>query len=337
MLGRPADDPISGLDGIRRDLAATIVAAAERDRSDTELSRIRAAEASNAVALDAALAEHAAILAEGGVAEPAALRLAVAGAAQRAAIEREVTAADHTLVALSGPGEAVTAFKADLAGIGDLARIQADLEVEVEQDRALEARRASLLEGLGAERETIARIERSAESAELRQQRADRIAELRELAETWSVTSIALALLRRTRERYEREHRPDVLKAAEELLSAWTGGRYVRILAPLGKQVQELERNDGVIVPLGGLSTGTAQQLYLALRFGLVDHFARQAESLPVVMDDILVNFDPERAERAARSIEDLATRHQVLYFTCHPGTLLNATREIDLPAVGRA
>ncbi|MGH2464224.1 MAG: ATP-binding protein, partial [Candidatus Limnocylindrales bacterium] len=143
-------------------------------------------------------------------------------------------------------------------------------------------------------------------------------------------------LLRRTRERYEREHRPEVLKAAEELLATWTAGRYVRILAPLGKQVQELERSDGVVVPLGGLSTGTAQQLYLALRFGLVDHFARQAESLPIVMDDILVNFDPVRAERAARSIEDLATRHQVLYFTCHPGTPLEAAATIELPSFVR-
>jgi uncharacterized protein YhaN len=125
-----------------------------------------------------------------------------------------------------------------------------------------------------------------------------------------------------------------VLSVAEGLLTSWTNGRYVRILAPMGKPVQELERNDGVLVPLNALSTGTAQQLYLALRFGLVEHFAGQAESLPVVMDDIRVNFDPIRAERAARSIEDLATRHQVLYFTCHPATPLAAARTIELPAL---
>jgi len=92
-----------------------------------------------------------------------------------------------------------------------------------------------------------------------------------------------------------------------------------------------------VLVPLAGLSTGTAEQLYLAMRFGLVEHFGREAESLPVVMDDILVNFDPERAERAARSIEELATRHQVLYFTCHPGTPLHADEVIELPTLARA
>ena len=47
------------------------------------------------------------------------------------------------------------------------------------------------------------------------------------------------------------------------------------------------------------LSRGTAEQLYLALRFGLIEEFARHAEPLPVVMDDILVNFDEARTERA--------------------------------------
>jgi len=228
------------------------------------------------------------------------------------------------------------AFEADLAGFADLAVIQSELEAELVRSRTAESRRTAVLQELGAEREAITRIEHSADAAELRQHKADRIAELQDLAESWSVTTIALALLRRTRARYEKEHRPQVLSVAEGLLATWTDGRYVRILAPMGKQVQELQRSDGVNVPLAALSTGTEQQLYLALRFGLLEHFAGQAESLPVVMDDILVNFDPVRAERAARSIEDLATRHQVLYFTCHPGTPLAADRTIDLPALLR-
>ena len=38
-------------------------------------------------------------------------------------------------------------------------------------------------------------------------------------------------------------------------------------------------------------------------------------------MDDILVNFDPERAEEAARAIAELADENQVIVFTCHPPT----------------
>ena len=336
-LGRAADDPLAGLDWVRGDLAAAVDASTSQDRANRDIARIEGAAAESVADLAAASGRAALILAQGGAADGPSLRAAVAEAGERRDVEREVRSARDTLIALSGPGVALLAFEADLGAIADIGAVQAALVGINEAARELEDRRATTLEALGAEGRVIAEIERSAAAAELRQQRADRLAEMDGLAETWAVTTIALGLLRRTRSRFEREHRPDVLKQAEAILSAWTDGRYVRIVAPLGKQIQELERRDGVHVPLAGLSTGTAEQLYLAMRFGLVEHFGREAESLPVVMDDILVNFDPVRAERAARSIEELATRHQVLYFTCHPGTPLNPSRTIELPTLFKA
>lgn len=53
----------------------------------------------------------------------------------------------------------------------------------------------------------------------------------------------------------------------------------------------------------------------------LIREFGRRAEHLPVIMDDILVNFDPERAPAAAQTILDLAESCQILFFTCHPET----------------
>ncbi len=331
-LGRVADDPLAGLEAVRRDLANALDAAGTQQRASQDLERVEAALAATGASHQDATTRLAAILAEGHSADSASLRGAIAEANRRTDVAREIQAARGTLVALSGPADALVAFETDLATIADISDVEAGLASVAERNRELEARRAATLEQLGAEGRAIAEIENSAAAAELRQQRAERLTEMAVLAESWSVTTIALGLLRRTRSRYEREHRPDVLKEAETLLAAWTDGRYVRIHAPLGKQIQELERRDGVHVPLAGLSTGTAEQLYLAMRFGLVEHFGREAESLPLVMDDILVNFDPLRAERAARSIEDLATRHQVLYFTCHPGTPLAAAATIELP-----
>jgi len=156
-------------------------------------------------------------------------------------------------------------------------------------------------------------------------------------ADRWTTLALAGTILRRTRERYEREHQPAVVQIAERFLREWTDGRYRRIVAPLEGaalgvgSIQQVELANGRLLPITALSTGTAEQLYLALRFGLVEHFATSAESLPLIMDDILVNFDPVRAARAARSIEELATRHQVLYFTCHPETPLRHDAEIVL------
>jgi uncharacterized protein YhaN len=106
---------------------------------------------------------------------------------------------------------------------------------------------------------------------------------------------------------------------AERYFATITNGRYPRIVAPPGETNVLVEPEEGSVLTPEQLSRGTVEQLYLALRFGLIEQFARASEPLPVVMDDILVNFDPKRAERAARAIGQLASRHQVLFFTCHP------------------
>ena len=67
------------------------------------------------------------------------------------------------------------------------------------------------------------------------------------------------------------------------------------------------------------LSRGTREQLYFALRLALIKNRAKTAEPLPLIMDDVLVNFDPSRLRRAVDAILTLASNHQILYFTCQP------------------
>ena len=72
------------------------------------------------------------------------------------------------------------------------------------------------------------------------------------------------------------------------------------------------------------MSDGTRDQLYLALRLAYIKNHALHAAPLPVIMDEVLVNFDPQRAERTARAFVELTgggqgKAHQLLYFTCQP------------------
>ena len=69
------------------------------------------------------------------------------------------------------------------------------------------------------------------------------------------------------------------------------------------------------------LSRATAEQLFLALRLSYIDNLAGAHPSLPVLMDDVLVNFDDDRRWAAARVITEFAASRQVVYFTCHPAT----------------
>jgi uncharacterized protein YhaN len=65
------------------------------------------------------------------------------------------------------------------------------------------------------------------------------------------------------------------------------------------------------------MSSGTADQLYLALRIASVEDYLRRARPLPFVADD-LVNFDDERAAAGFKVLGQLAQTTQVLFFTHH-------------------
>ena len=98
-----------------------------------------------------------------------------------------------------------------------------------------------------------------------------------------------------------------------------TDKRYNRLYAPIGeKKIMVVDAAGNTKQP-HELSRGTREQLYLALRFGLIRDLGEHTERLPVVIDEVLVNFDPYRARLTAQSLELLARTNQVLVFTCHP------------------
>ncbi len=312
--------------------------AGERRRAEAEraLAERTAALEEARRSSEVAQAALAAFLAELEAADGDALRREVERSSRAATLEEAIAAAARTLTTLSGPGDALAAFEADLSAVSDLDPVRGRIAELDEELAALAAERDELNREAGALRDRRAAMERDAAASELRQRRADLQAQLEAAAERWAVLTLARDLLARSRTAYEQAHRPAVVQAAERHLAAWTGGRYPRIVAPLGASIEGVERRDGERISLTVLSRGTAEQLYLALRFGLVERFVETSgEPLPIVMDDILVNFDDARAARAARSIEALARSCQVIYFTCHPSTPLHADLETALSPDG--
>lgn len=85
-------------------------------------------------------------------------------------------------------------------------------------------------------------------------------------------------------------------------------------------------------------STGTTELLYLVLRLGLALDLSSRSASVPKVLDDVLVNLDPERATAVADPLAEVATEHQMLLMMCRPETrdLLVArvpnARAVELP-----
>ncbi len=326
-------------DGAALLLAQRLATALEGERMRDGLARTLA-EREEALSLaeqarTAAKDSLAAFLEEPGAADADELRAEVDRSHHVTDLEATAEARTATLAALSGPGEALAAFRSDLDAVTDIADVQGEVEALDRQLEDLATARNTLHEEAGALHKSREDMETDAAATELRQRRADTQAQIEAAAERWTVLALARHLLVRSRHVYEEAHRPAVVTAAERHFGGWTGGRYPRIIAPLGQPIEGVERVDGQQLTLAALSRGTSEQLYLALRFGLVEHFVETSgEPLPIVMDDILVNFDDDRAARAARSIEALAQTCQIIYFTCHPTMPFAADKEETIRVV---
>lgn len=145
---------------------------------------------------------------------------------------------------------------------------------------------------------------------ELRTRMADGKADLANLLTT-------RFLLEKAVEEWESRSQPEVYRRAGELLSLMTDGAWIRVaLSPEGAIVAtDAARNER---DPKHLSLGTCQQLYLALRIALLMCADNVGESVPILADDILVNFDSQRRAGAARALAQLARTRQVIVFTCH-------------------
>lgn len=153
------------------------------------------------------------------------------------------------------------------------------------------------------------------------------------------VAACAARLLADAQQRYERERQPEVVREAGRLFSTMTQGRYQSLTVPLDSGRIEAFDCQAAARTSDLLSRGTAEQLYLAIRLGLIARSGAVGSSLPVLMDDVLVNFDPERRQGAAETIAQLADERQVVFFTCHPETarvFMDAADRCTLLEIGR-
>lgn len=227
-------------------------------------------------------------------------------------VDKKLKSAREQLVSLSAhhhaEGDVVSALEASIA------QKETDLELAREQYEEL-ARQHTRLETRLDEQGRDASMARARQRIEGLRQQANSD------ADRYLVEAVALRLLESARERFERDRQPEVLRTAGRVFSAMTGGRYRDVRAPLGGNSISVISERGEALHVEQLSRGTAEQLYLALRVGLIESFGEQGPHLPVLMDDIGVNFDDERRAAACAAVADLAHYRQVVFFTCHDAT----------------
>ncbi len=253
--------------------------------------------------------------------------------AEQQELEAKVAGALDRLRRLSGPGGPLELLRAELEETdfqsieNEITRLEAERTDVDDQRETLSAEQGEIskeLDGLIGDEE----------SSRLRMERNVLLEQLRDHARDWTRLTLARNLLDEARRKFERERQPGVVRHAQEFFTAITDGRYRQVYAPLGEQTITVADANGNTKQPSELSRGTREQLFLSLRFGLIRELGQRTEPLPVVVDEVLVNFDPDRALRAAVAFTELSKTNQVLVFTCHPTVVdlfLSATGELNV------
>ena len=132
---------------------------------------------------------------------------------------------------------------------------------------------------------------------------------------------LAAKILQSELEKYREKSQGPVLKRAGELFAPLTRRFFIGLEADYDDDERPVlvgVRENGERVTPSGMSDGTQDQLYLALRLASLEHFMAGGSAMPLLVDDALVNFDDDRARAALKLFEELAEKTQVLFFTHH-------------------
>ncbi len=281
--------------------------------------------------LEDAESELALLCAQAGCERPEQLEAIEAKVRRKGRAQQELRGVERDLLA-GGDGLSLDELVREADGaeaevlLAELGRIEADIGDARERVKPLIERRTELRHQLS----TMSGADAAAAGA----QRAEGlVAGLREDVEQWLTLKVALDLLRRGLERYRERNQGPLIGRASEHFQRLTLGRYAKLAVDYDAQdrpVIEGVLAEGRQVTIEGMSDGTRDQLYLALRLAVLERLTSKGEAVPATFDDVLVHFDDERSGAALRGLSDLAQHTQVLYFTHHRRVVELAQQQIE-------
>jgi len=191
----------------------------------------------------------------------------------------------------------------------------------VSQLEQLEAARSRLDQQIGQERGFLDLMNGGDAAAAQAEKEHQILAELYDQAQCYARLRAAAALLRGEIKRYRERNQEPVLQRASELFRQLTLGSFAELVSDFNDKDEPVlvgVRPSGEQVRVEGMSDGTCDQLYLALRLASLERYLVSNEPMPFIVDDILIRFDDERAAAALQVLADLSSTTQVIFFTHH-------------------
>lgn len=171
-----------------------------------------------------------------------------------------------------------------------------------------------------AARQIFEKMDGSALAADAHQKLAQHSARIAELGADYAASRIASAVLAQVIDTYQKRNQGPLIEQASKRYATITDGRYPGVVIDYDedKQILKAVRSDGERLSMEQLSTGRRDQLFLALRLAAIEGHLDKREPLPIIIDDILIQFDDAAAAATFKVLADLSKRTQVLFLTHH-------------------
>lgn len=235
-------------------------------------------------------------------------------------LKKTVEQCRTTIQSAVGIGEYYDKFIASIAAT-DPAAVAAALEVKERRLKELKIERDEKNRKIG---ELQARLDDlSAENlAEDQTGLEVKKQQLCDCSADWVRAQIALFALAKATSKYENTRQPEVIKAATDVFDKITNHTYSMIIKPTETNELVIQDRSAGRKTIKEMSRGTREQLYFAMRLGLIRVYETESEPMPIIMDDILVNFDDDRGPAAIKGLIEFSNGRQVIVLTCHKNTI---------------
>ena len=198
-----------------------------------------------------------------------------------------------------------------------LGHIQARVQKESGERQKLSDEVAVLSQRMGQLQTDLERAKHLQDFDRLKLEDAQLTTRLKDTKRELAQLLVVRQLLEQSIAAWEDKSQPEVYKKAGELMSLMTGGAWVEVRMGAQDRIEVVDAFGQSREPQF-LSLGTCQQLYLALRIALLMTAENVGRCIPILADDILVNFDTHRRVGAVSALQELSKVRQVIVFTCH-------------------
>ncbi len=259
------------------------------------------------------------LMAQARVSDPESLALAETRSSQARKLAGDLNAVDQRLVH-SAAGAPLEQLLREVASL-NADRLPSDIEGLNRDLNELKPRNELLIGDLRSLRDELQKMDGSAQAAAAAEVAQSALATAHHGAEQYIRLRLAAAILRRYLDHYREQNQDPVIARAGELFPRLTLGSFARLKVGFDEKDRPVllgVRPDGEEVGMEGMSDGTRDQLFLALRLASLERHLSAAEPLPFVVDDILIHFDDARASAALKVLAEFAQHTQVLLFTHH-------------------